>query len=100
MTINYNFEWDPQKAHANQGKHGVGFDEGATVFSDSNALTIFDPDHSETEDRWITMGISERGRILVAIHTFRSEKEKELSIRMISTRKANKRETKIYGERL
>lgn len=62
MAINYNFEWDPGKAHDNLGKHDVSFDEAATVFRDSKALSIFDPDHSENEDRWITMGISEKGR--------------------------------------
>jgi hypothetical protein len=61
MAINYNFEWDPIKAHDNRDKHAVTFDEAATVFRDSKALSIFDPDHSEAEDRWITMGISVKG---------------------------------------
>jgi len=60
MAINYTFEWNVRKAHANRDKHDVAFDEAATVFRDSKALSIFDPDHSETEDRWITMGISEK----------------------------------------
>lgn len=98
MTINYNFEWDPRKAHDNQDKHDVSFDEAATVFRDLKALSIFDPDHSETEDRWITMGISEKGRLLIVIHTFREESEDAVTIRIISSRKATKQETKTYGE--
>ena len=98
MAINYNFEWDPRKAHDNRVKHGITFDEAATVFRDSKALSIFDPDHSETEDRWITMGISEKGRLLVVIHTFREGSEDAVTIRIISSRIATKKETKRYGE--
>ena len=98
MATNYNFEWDPRKARDNRDKHGVTFDEAATVFRDSKALSIFDPDNSETEDRWITMGISEKGSLLVVIHTFREEKEDTITIRIISSRKATKQETKKYGE--
>jgi hypothetical protein len=98
MSINYNFEWDPRKAHHNREKHDVSFDEAATVFRDQKALSIFDPDHSETEDRWTTMGISEKGRLLIVIHTFREESEDAVTIRIISSRKATKQETKTYGE--
>ena len=98
MEVNYNFEWDPIKARDNLEKHDVAFDEAATVFRDSKALSIFDPDHSETGDRWITMGISEKGRLLIVIHTFREESEDAVTIRIISSRKATKQETKTYGE--
>jgi len=98
MVINYNFEWDPRKAHDNRNKHGITFDEAATVFRDSKALSIFDPDHSETEDRWITMGFSGNGRLLIVIHTFRDESEDDVTVRIISSRKATKQETKKYGE--
>ena len=98
MPINYNFEWDPEKARENLDKHGVAFDEAATVFGDSKALSIFDPDHSESEDRWITMGISEKGKLLIVAHTFREEREDAVTIRIISSRKATKRETRTYGE--
>jgi uncharacterized DUF497 family protein len=98
MTINYNFEWDPVKAHDNQDKHGITYDEAATVFRDSKAFSIFDPDHSETEDRWITMGISEKGRLLIVIHTFHEKSDNAVTIRIISSRKATKQETKKYGE--
>jgi hypothetical protein len=63
------------------------------------ALSIFDPDHSETEDRWITMGISGKGRLLVVMHTFRKESEAAVTIRIISTRKASRSESQTYGER-
>jgi uncharacterized protein len=98
MAIDYNLEWDPKKALDNRDKHGVAFDEAATVFRDSKALSIFDPDHSESEDRWITIGISEKGRVLVVNHTFREESERTVTIRIISSRKATKQETKTYGE--
>jgi len=98
MAINYTFEWDPRKAHDNRDKHDVAFDEAATVFRDSKALSIFDPDHSETEARWITLGISEKGRLLIVIHTFREESEGAVTIRIISSRKATKQEIKTYGE--
>jgi uncharacterized DUF497 family protein len=73
MAINYNVEWDARKAHDNRDKHDVSLDEAATVSRDPNALSMLDPDHSETEDRWITMGISEKGRLLIVIHAFRQE---------------------------
>jgi uncharacterized protein len=98
MTIKYNFEWDPVKAHGNQIKHDVAFDEAATVFKDSKAISIFDPDHSEDEERWITLGISEKGRILIVVHTFKEEGDDSVIIRIISGRKATKKELKTYGE--
>ena len=98
MVKNYNFEWDPVKARNNRDKHAVTFDEAATVFKDPNALSIFDPDHSETEDRWISLGISEKGRLLIVIHTFQEESEDAVTIRIISSRKAIKQEIKTYGE--
>ena len=98
MARNYNFEWDLVKAHENRDKHGVDFEEAATVFRDSKALSIFDPDHSETEKRWITLGISVKGRLLIVNHTFREEKREEITVRIFSSRKATKKETKTYGD--
>ena len=98
MAVNYNFDTDPIKARDNLHKHGVAFEEAATVFKDPKAISIFDPDHSETEDRWVTMGISEKGRLLLVIHTFRKEGEEAVTIRIISGRKATKHETASYGE--
>jgi uncharacterized DUF497 family protein len=98
MIINYNFEWNPRKARDNQDKHGVAFDEAATVFRDSKAISIFDLDHSESEDRWITIGISEKGRVLIVSHSFKEESENAVTIRIISSRKTTEQETKTYGE--
>ncbi|RJX25217.1 MAG: BrnT family toxin [Desulfurivibrio sp.] len=95
--MNYNFEWDPDKAKINKEKHGVSFEEAATVFLDPHARTIFDPDHSEIENRWITLGISQNGKLLVTCHTFNNENGTAI-IRIISSRKAAKTEKKQYGE--
>ncbi|MBU1055511.1 MAG: BrnT family toxin [Proteobacteria bacterium] len=100
MAINYNFEWDPIKARNNRDKHAVTFDEAASVFRDSKALSIFDPEHSETEDRWITLGISEKGRLLIVIHTFKEDSKEAATIRIISCRKATNHEGKTYGEKI
>ena len=98
MAINYNFEWDRRKAIINQDKHAVAFSEAATVFNDSKAISIFDPDHSDEEDRWLTLGFSEKGRLLVVVHTFCEEDSDSVSIRIISSRKATKQEQRNYGE--
>jgi uncharacterized protein len=74
-------------------------DSGITeVFQDLNALSLFDPDHSENEDRWITLGLSEKARLLVVIHTFLEKKDGTVIIRIISSRKATKQEALTYGE--
>ncbi|MGA3084135.1 MAG: BrnT family toxin [Thermodesulfobacteriota bacterium] len=88
-----NIEWDPKKAKSNLRKHGVSFEEAATVLSDPMAATGADPDHSITENRYISFGVSERGRLLVVSHT----EEKE-TIRIISARKASKGERELYEE--
>lgn len=98
MATIYNFEWNIKKAHSNQNNHGVSFEEGATVFTDPLTITIFDPDHSGSEDRWITMGVSEKGRLLIVVHTFQEDNEGTHTIRIISARKASKHEIKQYGE--
>lgn len=85
------FEWDERKAKRNAGKHGVSFDEASTVFSDPLALTIYDPVHSNDEDRYITLGESQQGRLLVVVFTDRNER-----IRIISARVATRRERKEY----
>ena len=61
------------------------------------ALTIFDPDHSESDDRWITMGLSRKGRLLIVVHTFRDDNEGDHTIRIISKRKASRHELRKYG---
>lgn len=85
------FEWDPPKARSNFAKHGVGFEEASTVFGDPLSLTIPDPEHSRMEERFVTMGIAFTGKLLVVVHTDRGD-----NIRIISARRANRRERKSY----
>ena len=87
------FEWDETKAGANLTKHGVSFEEAATVFGDPLSLTIPDPAHSQAEDRFVVIGQSHRRRLLVVVHTERGD-----NIRVISARRASKRERKVYEE--
>jgi uncharacterized DUF497 family protein len=94
--LNYNFEWDPDKAKKNLSKHKISFELAATIFLDPNALSIHDYDHSESEDRWITMGISRNGNILTIVHTFKEMDDSNVSIRIISARKSTKNEIKQY----
>ncbi len=84
------FEWDPEKARRNVAKHGVSFEEAATAFGDPLSLTILDPDHAEEEDRFILLGQTYAGRLVVVVHTDRGE-----NIRVISAR-LTRRERKAY----
>jgi hypothetical protein len=88
---NSEFEWDDEKAKSNLKKHGISFDEAATIFNDPRIATIADPDHSEDEERYVSIGMSVIMRLLSVIHTFRKER-----IRLISARKATKAEKKNY----
>ncbi len=87
------FEWDEKKAKANLKKHRVSFDEAAAVFTDPFSLTIPDPAHSVGEQRYIDMGSSDKGRVLVVVYT-----ERGSNIRMVSCRKATTSERKLYEE--
>ena len=87
------FEWDPKKAQANLRKHKVSFEDAQSVFSDENALLIDDPDHSEEEDRFVLLGLSQSLRLLVVVHCYRAEGR---VIRIISARKADADEQSIY----
>ena len=87
------FEWDPAKAAENLAKHGVSFEEAATVFRDTLSATGADPDHSVGEERFIIFGISTSGRLLVVAHTEHGD-----IIRIISARLATSGERKIYEE--
>ena len=87
------FEWDPRKARRNLRKHGIDFDEASTVFADTLSISIPDPSHSEDEERWVTMGLSNRRRLLVVVHT----EEGEMS-RIISARTADRLERRKYEE--
>jgi len=90
------FEWDARKEADNRRKHGVSFEEAEGVFSDEHALLLDDPEHSNEEDRYILMGLGPRLRILVVAHAYH---EAESVIRVISARRANKRERAAYNRR-
>jgi uncharacterized protein len=89
------FSWDDRKDRANQRKHGVSFEEAATAFADENARLKHDPDHSQDEDRFILLGFSAKLRLLVVAHAWRQD---ETEVRIISARKAMRKERKQYGE--
>ena len=87
------FEWDRGKAKSNLSKHGVSFEEAATVFGDPLSLTISDPGHSDEEDRFVTIGVSSKLRTIVLAHTDRGD-----HVRIVSARQATTRERKDYEE--
>lgn len=97
--MNYRFEWDPTKAKANQHKHGVSFQKAATIFNDPNQISIFDDEHSDSETRWVTVGADNAGNLLVVVHTYRTHADNGAVIRLISARRANRREARHYTER-
>lgn len=88
------FEWDADKAATNASKHKIHFDEAKTVLADQQSITISDPVHSSEEDRFIDIGYSDRGRLLVVVYT-----ERNTRIRIISCRKATNAERIIYEQR-
>ena len=92
------FEWDPGKESVNRRKHGVTFWEACYVFADEHMLTLYDQEHAENEERWITIGQTPNGKILVVIRTYKASKG-EQSVRIISARKATRMEEKKYLER-
>ena len=89
------FEWDEGKAFSNEQKHGISFEEAQTVFYDENARLSFDPDHSKSEERYLLLGMSDLYQLLVVCHTYRQPNEE---IRIISARRATKREIQQYQE--
>jgi uncharacterized protein len=91
--VGYNFEWDPKKAEANLSKHGVSFAEAVTAFGDPLSMNIPDPDRSESEQRFIVLGISDRYRLLVVSYTDRPPRT-----RIISARLATRHEREQYEE--
>jgi uncharacterized protein len=96
--MRYEFEWATRKAKANIRKHGISFDRATTIFRDPHLLSIPDTGHSESEERWITMGLDESGTLLVLVHTFATARSRSAQIRIISARKATKKESKNYEE--
>lgn len=85
------FEWDPEKDAANISKHGVAFAEAASVFGDPLGVSAYDPDHSRLENRFITIGLSAFGRLLMVAHTERGDR-----IRIISARELTRKERETY----
>lgn len=97
-SVVYDFDWHPAKARLNLRKHGVSFQLATTVFRDPLAITIYDEDHSEDEDRWVTLGHSETGALIVVVHTWVCVDSNEVKIRIISARQAEPAETRDYRE--
>ena len=97
--MQYKFEWDSDKALSNFRKHRVTFERATEVFLDPLMLSILDEEHSEAEERWITVGSDRNNVPLVAIHTFREVDADTYVIRIISSRRATKNERKQYSQR-
>lgn len=87
------FRWDPAKARLNLRKHGVSFEEAASVFKDPLSITVPDPDHSYDEERFVLLGLSRHNRLLVVVHT-----DIEDAIRIISAREADRQERRQYEQ--
>ena len=98
--FNYNCEWDPMKAKQNAKKHKVGFERAATVFLDSNAITVYDKEHEDIEERWITIGMDRTGNLIIVCHTFKQIDNETFQVRIISARKPTKKEIMHYKEPL
>jgi len=96
----YTFDWNPNKALANRRKHGVGFEQAATVFRDPLAVSIYDEDHRDQEERWITLGKTDNEQLLVVVHTHQEVSPTEAAIRLISARPATQHEQRDYEQGL
>ena len=94
----YDFQWDPAKALYNARKHDVTFDQAATVFLDALALTVYDEANSQNEDRWFTLGFDVSGKLLAVAHTYEITGPINVRMRIISARKATKRERRCYED--
>lgn len=92
----YCFDWDLVKARSNRLKHDITFDLAATVFADPLATSIPDDDHSDTEERWVTMGRAANGTLLVISHTYHEVNVKAADVRIISARRATSHERRQY----
>ncbi|MEE4355782.1 MAG: BrnT family toxin [Desulfococcaceae bacterium] len=91
--MKFQFDWDTDKADKNIGKHNVSFDEAVSVFDDPMLIAVIDDEHSIDEERYITVGLSKHGRLLMVAHT-----DREGRIRIISSRKATKKEERFYAD--
>lgn len=94
-----NFDWNPTKEKQNIHKHQVNFRIASSVFRDCYQLTLYDEEHSEHEDRWITIGLDENGILRIVIHTFEQTDQDSCLIRIISALKATFNEQQYYQER-
>ena len=92
------FDWDPAKAASNAAKHGVAFDEAMTVFRDPLAKSILDQDSAPGEERWITLGATTSGNLLVVVHTWDDIDPDRSVVRIISARRPTAREARQYRE--
>jgi uncharacterized protein len=94
--MEFDFEWDANKAASNLAKHGVAFAEAATVLNDVLSLTVFDAAHSTFEERWFTLGMSSSGQLLALSHTFAQTGDASAKVRLISARAATRHERRSY----
>lgn len=94
----FHFEWDAKKARLNEKKHGVSFRQAMSVLRDALAITLYDDEHSDYEERWVTIGLAANSQCLVVIHTTTEISETEVLIRIISARKADRDEQRDYME--
>ena len=96
--MRYTFEWNPFKARSNLRNHRISFNRAAEVVLDPLAVSIFDVEHGEGEERCVTIGKDRRGSVLILVHTFLEVSAQECRVRIISARRATKREIKQYEE--
>jgi uncharacterized protein len=96
--MRFEFDWDPVKAESNLAKHGVSFEEGMAVFRDPLALSRPDEDRGANEERWVTLGQGQEGRLALVVHTYVEIDEDRVSIRIISARRPTKREIRQYED--
>lgn len=94
----FHFEWDSQKARTNQAKHGVSFRLAMSVLRDPLAITMYDEEHSDFEERWVTLGLAGNGQCLVVIHTVTQASQTDMLVRIISARLADRDEQRDYEE--
>jgi uncharacterized DUF497 family protein len=99
VNVHYNFEWNPAKEQQNIRKHKLNFRLASTIFRDPYQLTLYDQEHSQEEDRWITLGVDETGILRVVIHRFQEVDRDSCLIRIISARKATLSEQQCYEDR-
>lgn len=97
-TNSYEFEWNLEKAIKNVAKHGVSFEQAATVFLDPLAITVFDGARSQIEERWFTVGHQAGSGLLVVVNTFQDQKSNIARIRIIPARTATKQERRAYED--